>query len=227
MVSKSFIAYAFLLCFATSVSAHAAIAPALGVKGDPTRGDVQRPSTGKPCGNVDIAQTLDTSTPVTAAADGTFSPSITDFNPGSDGSRSIKTVQVDASGTGKNFVAATMVVNGNANPSSVSTEQLKVQLPAGTKCTGGTAKNLCLATFTTTAGFGNCVVVSQGANAQAASPPAAKQGKAAKKGGKRSSPPAADDQTETTTDNQAHYGTGAANVIRRSASFKRSWASRE
>jgi hypothetical protein len=33
---------------------------------------------------------------------------------GADGSRSIKTVQVDASGTGKNFVAAKMVVNGNA-----------------------------------------------------------------------------------------------------------------
>jgi hypothetical protein len=33
---------------------------------------------------------------------------------GADGSRSIKTVQVDASGTGKNFVAAQMVVNGDA-----------------------------------------------------------------------------------------------------------------
>ena len=33
---------------------------------------------------------------------------------GADGSRSIKEVQVDASGTGKNFVPAKMIVNGNA-----------------------------------------------------------------------------------------------------------------
>ena len=33
---------------------------------------------------------------------------------GSDGSRSIKSVEVDPSGTGKNFVAATMLVNGDA-----------------------------------------------------------------------------------------------------------------
>ena len=80
MVSKSFIAYAFLLCFTTSVNAHAAIAPALGVKGNPIRSDVQRPSSGSPCGNVNIAQTLDTSTAVPASANGSFSASITDFN---------------------------------------------------------------------------------------------------------------------------------------------------
>ena len=32
---------------------------------------------------------------------------------GADGSRKIKQVQVDSSATGNNFVAATMVVNGN------------------------------------------------------------------------------------------------------------------
>jgi hypothetical protein len=42
-------------------------------------------------------------------------------------------------------------------------QELSVQIPAGIKCTGGTSKNLCLSSFTTTAGFGNCVVVSQGA----------------------------------------------------------------
>ncbi|KAI9465352.1 hypothetical protein BJY52DRAFT_682882 [Lactarius psammicola] len=167
MVSKSLIAYAFLLCFTTSVNAHSIVSPPLGVKKNPTRNDVQNPSTAKPCGNVDIAQSIDTSTAVAAAADGTFSPSITDFNDGTDGSRSIKTVQVDASGTGKNFVAAKMVVDGDANPTKVDTQQLTVQLPSGTKCTGGTGKNLCLASFITTAGFGNCVVVSQ---AQEANP---------------------------------------------------------
>ncbi|KAH8994534.1 hypothetical protein EDB92DRAFT_1761703, partial [Lactarius akahatsu] len=155
--SKSFIAYAFLLCFTTSVNAHALINPALGVKGNGARNDAQRPSTNKPCGNVNIAQSIDTSTTIALAADGTFSPSITDFNAGNDGSRSIKTVKVDASGTGQNFVAAKMIINGDAKPTSTSTQQLKVQLPSGTTCTGGAGKNLCLASFVTTGGFGNCV----------------------------------------------------------------------
>ncbi|KAH9036218.1 hypothetical protein EDB85DRAFT_2143348 [Lactarius pseudohatsudake] len=143
MVSKSFIAYAFLLCFTTSVNAHALISPALGVKGNGARNDAQRPSTNKPCGKVDITQSIETSTTVALAADGTFSPSITDFNAGGDGSRSIKTVQVDASGTGQKFVAAKMIVNGDANPTTAGTQQLRVQLPSGTTCTGGAGKNLC------------------------------------------------------------------------------------
>ena len=80
MISKSFIAYTFLLCFTTSVNAHCLITPALGVKGNGARSDVQRPSTADPCGNVNIAQTLDTSTAVPANANGSFSPSATDFN---------------------------------------------------------------------------------------------------------------------------------------------------
>ncbi|KAI0251236.1 hypothetical protein BJV78DRAFT_1213598 [Lactifluus subvellereus] len=152
MLSKSFIASVFLLTLTSSVNAHAAISPALGVKGNPVRNDVQRPSNGKPCGNVNIAQNIDTSTPVVADANGTFSASITNFNPGADGSRSIKTVQVDASGTGNNLVAAKMLVNGDAAPASDSTQQLTVQLPAGTTCAGGAGKDLCIASFTTTAG---------------------------------------------------------------------------
>lgn len=38
-----------------------------------------------------------------------------------------------------------------------------VQLPAGIQCKGGNAGNLCLMSFKTTSGFGNCAVVSQGA----------------------------------------------------------------
>ncbi|KAI0267558.1 hypothetical protein BGY98DRAFT_1023564 [Russula aff. rugulosa BPL654] len=163
MLSKSFIAFIFLLASISSANAHAGVTPALGVQGQFIRNDVQRPSTSSPCGNVNIAQTLDSSTPVPAGVNGDFSTNITDFNPGADGSRSIKEVQVDASGTGKNFVPAKMVVNGNPNPTTVATEQLSVQLPAGIKCAGGAGNNLCLASFTTTAGFGNCVVVSQGA----------------------------------------------------------------
>ena len=44
-------------------------------------------------------------------------------------------------------------------------QKLSVQIPSGIKCIGGTSKNLCLASFATTSGFGNCVVVSQGAGA--------------------------------------------------------------
>jgi hypothetical protein len=81
MFSKLLIAPIFLLALTSSVNAHAAIAPALGVKGDPTRNDVQQPSQANPCGNINTAQNLDTSTPVNAFANGTFSASITDFNP--------------------------------------------------------------------------------------------------------------------------------------------------
>ena len=66
---------------------------------------------------------------------------------------------MDASGTGKNFVAAQMA------PSNDDTQQFTIQLPAGTKCAGGTNQNLCLASITTTSGLGNCIVVSQAADA--------------------------------------------------------------
>jgi hypothetical protein len=80
MVSNSFIAFIFLLCFTTSVDAHAAIDPALGVKGNASRSDVQRPSTASPCGSINIAQTLDTSTALPVSSNGSISPTITDFN---------------------------------------------------------------------------------------------------------------------------------------------------
>jgi len=226
MFSKSFIAYAFLLGFTTSVNAHAAIDPALGVKGgNATRNDVQRPSTAKPCGNVNIAQTLDSSTTVAANADRTFSPSITDFNAGADGSRSIKTVQINADGTGKNFVAATMLVNGDANPTSVGTQSLTVQMPAGTKCTGGTSGNLCLASFVTTAGFGNCVAVSQGAqgpNNNTASPASAKGAHTPRDGakGQKQQDNAAGDKTDNNNSDASGKKADASNKKANASSKK-------
>lgn len=80
MVSKSFIVYTFLLCFTASVDAHALINPALGVNGQGTRNDVQNPSTANPCGKINIAQTLDTSTALPVSSNGSISPTITDFN---------------------------------------------------------------------------------------------------------------------------------------------------
>ena len=41
------------------------------------------------------------------------------------------------------------------------TDQLTIKLPDGIKCVGGSDKNRCLASLVTTAGYGNCVVVTQ------------------------------------------------------------------
>ncbi|KAH9889034.1 hypothetical protein C8Q73DRAFT_612976, partial [Cubamyces lactineus] len=162
------------LCLGLSLQAHAhaAIAPALGVKGTPVRNDVQRPSKNSECGNVNIVQNIDTSTAVQAAANGTFAATITNFNGGVDGSRQV-TALIDPTGTGKSFVTADVLQNGDKNPSGTGSQQLVIQLPAGTKCSGGASKDKCLASFTTAGGFGNCVVVQQpagsasGNNAQA------------------------------------------------------------
>ncbi|TBU30091.1 hypothetical protein BD311DRAFT_240077 [Dichomitus squalens] len=162
--SKSFIATA-ALCLSLSLQAHAhaAIAPALDVKGTPARNDVQRPSTAKPCGNAALTG-IDTSTAVTAAANGSFAATITNFNAGVDGSRQV-TATINADGTGKNFVNAEVLQNGDKNPTSTGSQQLVVQIPAGTTCSGGASKSKCLVSFTTAGGFGNCVVVDQAAGA--------------------------------------------------------------
>jgi hypothetical protein len=80
MLCKSFIASIFLLASISSANAHAGVTPALGVKGQFTRDDVQFPSTSSPCGNVNIAKTLGNSTPVPVGKNGEFSANITDFN---------------------------------------------------------------------------------------------------------------------------------------------------
>lgn len=63
-------------------------------------------------------------------------------------------VKVDASGSGGDFVTAQMIDNGDAVCAAC-------RAPDGTKCAGGGDKNLCLVSFVTTAGYGNCVVVTQ------------------------------------------------------------------
>ena len=79
--SKNVVAVAaLLLSVSLQAHAHAAITPMLGVKGNAARGDVQRPSTAKPCGNINIAQTLDTTTALPLNADGTFTTTIKNFN---------------------------------------------------------------------------------------------------------------------------------------------------
>jgi hypothetical protein len=80
MLSKSFFASAIALALTLQVNAHACITPMLGVSGTPARSDVQRPSTGSECGNVDVAKTIGTSTYVKAAPDGTFGANVINFN---------------------------------------------------------------------------------------------------------------------------------------------------
>jgi len=166
--SKAAFISAFILAIGLQVHAHAIISPPLGVSGTPVRNDVQRPSTAKPCGNAALSA-VGTSTAATIAADGTLKLSVTDFNAGADGSRAIKSLSIDTTATGKSFKAAAasaIVTNGDANPTSVGTQQVTIKVPAGTVCTGGAGKDLCLMSFTTTAGFGNCVVAKQSGTAK-------------------------------------------------------------
>lgn len=66
MFSRSFIASAVALLAAVSqVQAHAYISPGLGVSGTGVRNDVQRPSTGSPCGSANLAA-IDSSTAAVA-----------------------------------------------------------------------------------------------------------------------------------------------------------------
>ncbi|KAJ7762065.1 hypothetical protein DFH07DRAFT_883478, partial [Mycena maculata] len=156
------------LSMTASVSAHCGVSPALGVTGTFTKADVQRVVAGSDCGSTNVAATIDSSTAVAADATGAFTVTANSFDPGSDGS-SLMTALVDATGTGKSFASnVTITQNGNAVQSaSASTQQIKAALPAGTKCAGGAAGNLCVVAFKTSAGFQNCVVVSQGAAAAA------------------------------------------------------------
>lgn len=172
MFSHSFVASAVALLAAVSqVQAHAFISPGLGVSGTGVRNDVQRPSTGSPCGNANLAA-IDTST-AAVATNGLFNAVATNFNAGADGSTALKSATVDITGTGKSFTGkVTIVKNGVAAPATVAPANLQLQLPAGTVCQGGKTKNLCLVSVVTNAGFGNCLVVSTGA-AKAAAPPAA------------------------------------------------------
>ncbi|KAJ7456065.1 hypothetical protein FB451DRAFT_1048547 [Mycena latifolia] len=170
------------LSMTARVSAHAGVSPALGVTGTFTKADVQRVVAGSDCGSTNVAATIDSSTAVPAdPTTGSFSVTGNSFDPGSDGSTSV-TALVDTTGTGKSFTGTVDVTtNGNAvQTASASTQPIVAALPAGTKCAGGAAGNLCLVAFKTTAGFQNCVVVSQGAasNATAAAGTAASAGAA-------------------------------------------------
>jgi len=175
MFSKFISTSALILALsATQAYAHCAIAPQLGIKGTPVRNDVQRPSKNSECGSTNIAANLDTSTAVPVSSSNTFQVQAINFNGGQDGSTQM-TALVDATGTGKSFVSAKVTKNGVLAPPAAGSAQIEVELPSGTKCTGGKAKNLCLVSFTTAGGFGNCVVVSQAASSSQQATTSAKQ----------------------------------------------------
>jgi hypothetical protein len=79
MISKSFVALIFLFAVTSSVNAQVCMEDALGVSGTPTSQDVQNPTDAAPCGSVNIAQNLESATPIQADKDGKFSPSIISF----------------------------------------------------------------------------------------------------------------------------------------------------
>jgi len=71
MFSKSFVAPIFLLALTSSVNAQCSITPSLGASND-----VQQPSEAAPCGTINIAQNLGSSTPL-APTEGYYYPVIT------------------------------------------------------------------------------------------------------------------------------------------------------
>jgi hypothetical protein len=71
MFSKSFIAFVFLLTLTSSVNVQAAaISPALSIRGNLMRNDLQRPSNGNHCGDVNVV----------ADTNGTSSALVTNLN---------------------------------------------------------------------------------------------------------------------------------------------------
>jgi len=154
-----------VLLFAIHVHGHALISP--DINGGTARNDVTRPTKQSPCGaGVDVASLINTAQAV-PVANGVVNANITNFDGGVDGSRFV-TAQVDPTGTGNNFQAATVTTNGDKNPTDVGTQPLVVQLPAGMTASGGTAGNKMLLAFKSLGGFGNCVVATTD-NASAAS----------------------------------------------------------
>jgi len=211
MFSKVFATVSVLLAVSVQISAHNIITPALGVTGTAVRADVQRPSTASPCGTVDVASTIDTSTPVVADATGTFITNSTDFNAGTDGARAV-TAKVDPTGTGTNFnTDVTVTQNGNPDPTTVGTDQITASLPAGTVCSGGANADSCLVQFVTPAGFGNCVVVTQAAGSNATAAAATNATTAATTAANATTAATTDSTTAATTSNTtADAATGAA-----------------
>lgn len=81
LFSKNVVAaIGLLLSVSLQAHAHTVITPMLGVKGAAQRSDTQRPTDAKPCGDINVANNIDSSSAVQLGADGTFEVSIQNFN---------------------------------------------------------------------------------------------------------------------------------------------------
>jgi hypothetical protein len=118
--SSTFFAFVIL---ALQANGHAIITPAL--TGGTARNDSLQPSTASPCGaHVDIASLINNAKAVAVTGNGQVDATITNFNAGLDGSRFV-TAQVDPTGTGKSFQAATVTTNGVKEPADVTSQPRK------------------------------------------------------------------------------------------------------
>ncbi|KAE9389392.1 hypothetical protein BT96DRAFT_1003291 [Gymnopus androsaceus JB14] len=165
MFSKVFATVSLLFAVSAQINAHAIMTPALGVNGTAVRNDVQRPSSSQPCD-----------------ANGTFVTNATDFNAYvcfdwiwqrltrcavvAQMDRDPLAAKVDPTGAGKNFSTVVTVSQERRMLTLLRSAviRLSLPLPAGTECSGGSARNLCLVQFISSAGFGNCVVVQAASN---------------------------------------------------------------
>jgi len=138
--------------------------------------------------------------PAKASANGQFTVFAKNFNGGTDGATAVKSATLDTTGKGTSFPGkVTVVKNGNANPKGTETDQLTLQLPAGTKCTGGK----CLVELASNAGFGNCVAVETTASAAAPAAAPAKNNNA----GSTKSTTSSSDSKKTSDDSSSKSST--------------------
>ena len=81
MFAKIWASSLLVLALCLQVMAHAGVSPPLGVQGDLTRADVQRPTGANPCGaGINIASKFSSSTAATADASGSVQLNATCFN---------------------------------------------------------------------------------------------------------------------------------------------------
>ncbi|KAL0953939.1 hypothetical protein HGRIS_005102 [Hohenbuehelia grisea] len=166
---------AVALSLAAQAYGHAAVLPPLGVAGEMTRDQVQRPTDDQPCGGINVNANLATSQRLQADDQGKFSAEVTNFDPLLDGSEQF-TMKVSATASTADMVNGAISKNGPLLLFRVPERNtIEATLPNGVKCSGGPDGNLCLASFRSVSGFGNCVVIQQGPPKAAAAAAAAGQ----------------------------------------------------
>jgi len=192
MFSKSFSLFAIVALSISQVYGHGMVQSIKGANGVNTNGfgvkktsdtsqasvSVIKGNTG--CGTIqgkainiaaEIENAIKSGKIPTAAGDGTINMDWFQQNAGGDGGGP-GNAALDTGATGNAFKPLTITKNfGDKGRDSVNPMQVKI--PAGTKCTGGSTKNVCLAKVVNSAGpFGSCFAFrTAGAKKQAAKKP--------------------------------------------------------